>query len=190
MTTARKFHRVYAYVAHKLDELGIPFGADPDCEVFFVASRWEPDSLRASYYRDGEITLCRNHMEGSIEDCAVILMHEITHYWCDVFPRVMMKGHAFRVPRASMLDSLPALLRYLLKAQLHERLFDAADPRFVGAYSQVDSEECLADFMANWVIHRPDLRSVRSELARARYRACARMLKELSDTYAGWELTG
>jgi len=184
MTLWNKFGKVYHTTCSLLDELGIPFGADPDCTVYLDDRWFSPTNLCGfSCYSDGEILLCREHLSQTLQEAQATLVHEITHYWCDVFPQVMHKGHTFRVPRVPWLVPIPDGVKHMLKTSLHTWLYDADDERFLGTYSQTRAEECLADFMADLIVYQPDLRRVRSQHARRRYQACRRMLSGLRLAY-------
>lgn len=171
----RRFQQAYNRTCSRLGDLGIPFWRDPQCEVFYddaaVGSILRP---AISYHWSGEIVICRDHVLRSFGDAQLTLVHELTHYWCEQFPAAMRRAHTFRVPR-KLSGSSPA-------AQLGN-VQDPHNEDYVGAYSQVNSEECLAEFMAQLVVHSPDLRTVRSPVARQRFQACREMLRNLKAVY-------
>lgn len=178
----RRFQRAYNQTCERLDSLGIPFWNDPCCRVFYddaaVGSNRRP---AISYHWGGEIVICREHVERSMFDAQLTLVHELTHYWCERFPTAMRRAHTFRVPRKPLAPTRhPGNHR---PSRPPWRGLDAHNEHYVGAYSQVDSEECLAEFMAHQVVCTPDLRAVRSEAARKRFRACRQMLRRLKALY-------
>lgn len=188
----RRFRRVCDATCDRLDELGIPFRDDPNCKVFYDDTPpAEVQGPSMSYHHDGEIVICRGHLQESLVQCQVTLVHEITHYWCDAFPAVMRKRHLFRVPRPMPLP--PGVGRAVGNDRFchyHHLAYDGDNQHFLGSYSQVNSDECLAEFMAYLVVHDPDLRSVASPRARRRFRACRRMLEGLRRVYSRFDATG
>lgn len=170
-----RFQRAYNRTCATLAGWGIPFWRDPRCEIFYDDSAVGSEKRPAiSYHWAGEIVICRDHVQESLRDTQLTLVHELTHYWCEQFPDAMRRAHTFRVPRLQA-GASPAILL--------SRVQDPYREDYVGAYSQVDSEECLAEFMAQQVVLSPDLRSIRSTAARRRFRACREMLTRLKQVY-------
>jgi hypothetical protein len=189
----RKFRLVYDTTCSILDALGIPFRDDQDCSVLYDDT--DPRELvgnSISYHFNGEIVICRRHLQEPLQQCQVTLVHEITHYWCEAFPEVMRKQHLFRVPRPQPLP--PGIESQSgardLVSRYHHLAYDSDNEDFLGSYSQVSSDECLAEFMAHLVVHDPDLRRVASPRARRRFRACRRMLDGLRRAYATYDQVG
>ncbi len=182
----RRFQRVYEAACARLAKLGIPFANDHQCEVYYDDSAvGSPDAPAFSYHHAGKIVLCRPHVvDVSFAEAQVTLVHEITHYWCERFPRAMRRSHVFRVPRAAR--PVPRR-RAGLAADYHWIAYDEENEDYLGTHSQVDPEECLAEFMAHQVVYTPDLRRVRSAAARRRFKACRDILRRLRQAYRGAE---
>jgi len=175
-----RFQQVYDSTCDLLRDWGVPFDQDRGCEVFYDDTLEHGGEPALSYYQDGEIVLCRRHVEEPLPEAQITLVHEITHYWCERFPHLMRKAHLFRVPRAK---PLPLGAQADFPGKFHWLEYDSSHRDYLGTYSQVDSEECLAEFMAHLVVKRPDLRSVTSRAARRRFQACRDMLRKLRNTY-------
>lgn len=180
MNIWRKFNRHLNYAYSLLNNIGIPLNRDDKCTIGLS----RPGVLQ-SYYDGGEIWIARRVVKQGKENTAFTIIHEATHYWCERFPRAMKKGHTFRVPKVKdpMLWAFEKLgLDYPFKTICHRMLYEKND-NFITTYSQIDSEECLCEFMAYYIVYKPDLRAVKSGLARRRFKACRRMIDRLRFEY-------
>ncbi len=176
----RRFLRYRNYTYSLLNDIGIPFDRDDNC----IIGLSRPGTLQ-SHYDGGQIWIARRVVKQGKENTAFTIIHEATHYWAERFPRAMKKGHTFRVPQVEdpILWAFEKMgLDYPFKTICHRMLYEKNDD-FITTYSQIDSEECLCEFMAYWIVNKPDLRKVKSKLARRRFKACRRMIDRLRFEY-------